>query len=62
MARERELTISEELELNWNDGIHSDTNERVYRQEFEEGWKRLSLDIRRAGQDNLMFDPMQLVV
>jgi len=62
MARKRNLTISEELELNWNDGLHSDDNERTYLREFEEGWKRLTLDFVNAGQTNLMFDPMQLVV
>jgi len=62
MARERDLTISEELELKWNDGKYTEDNEKAWRHEFEEGWKDLSTDVRCAGHNILMFDPMQLVV
>ena len=62
MARRKDLTISEELELNWDDGMLSEDGERDYRHEFEEGWKRITLDFINAGQTNLMFDPMKLVV
>lgn len=62
MARKRNLTISEENEINWNDGMHSDSTEKQYIREMERGLEMMAKDIERNGQDNLIFDPMQLVV
>lgn len=62
MARRRELTISEEMELDWNDGMHSDDDEKYFREEFEIGWQQLSRKFASAGHTNLIFDPMRLVI
>jgi len=62
MARKRELTISEENELNWNDGMHSLNTERQYIREMKRGLEMMAKDLKREGHTDLMFDPMKLVV
>ncbi len=43
MAKKRELTISEELELDWNDGMYSPSGERQYIAEMEQGLKMMKI-------------------
>ena len=62
MVRRKDLTISEEQELNWNDNMYSEEDERIYQREFNFGWDSLIRDLEKAGHTNLIFDPMQLVV
>lgn len=62
MARKRELTISEEMELNWDDGRHSPSDEKHLMKEFELGWCERIQQYADAGQTQLRFDPMRLVV
>ena len=62
MARQRELTISEEMELNWDDGMHDAENERYYVKDFELGWEQRSMRFKEAGHTKLLFDPMGLVI
>ena len=62
MARERELTISEINEINWNDGLHSMNTEKQYIREMERGLEMMKKDLERAGHTDLIFDPMKLVV
>lgn len=61
MARKRELTISEEMELRWDDGMLGDSNEKAYRDEFEIGWEDLCKEFERTGFHRLIFDPTRLV-
>ena len=62
MERQRELTISEMKELDWNDGLHSMNTEKQYIREMERGLEMMKKDLEREGHTNLVFDPMQLVV
>ena len=60
--KKRELTISEELELDWNDRMHSPSDERYLRKEFEEGLKDLEQEFKNSGHDSLMFDIKALML
>ncbi len=63
MARKRrELTISEELELQWNDGVFSDETEKHLRLDFEDGWRDLTRRLLIAGHTTLKFDPKELIL
>jgi hypothetical protein len=63
MARKRKLTISEELELQWDDGFTSCSEvEKDLRHEFEMGWKELSRTLEHDGHTQLKFDPKELIL
>jgi len=61
-GQKKEMTISEEMELDWNDGKYSDSDERIFQREFELGWDDLINTYMDAGYHQLMFNPMKLVV
>jgi hypothetical protein len=60
--KKRELTISEMLELRWNDGIYTDRDEDHLMQSFELGWDQLISDLKKIGHDKLLFDPERLFI
>ena len=60
--KKRELTISEMLELRWNDGIYTDGDEEHLMQSFELGWDQLISDLKKIGHDKLLFDPARLFI
>jgi len=60
--KKRDLTISEMLELQWNDGLYTDNDEVYLKRGFEEGWRRMTIDLKRVGHDKLIFDLVGLVI
>ena len=58
---EKEITISQYLELNWNDKKVSDADEKFYIAETEVGIKDFEARCKVLGHDRLMFNPEELI-
>jgi len=63
MARKRKLTISEELELQWDDGFTSSSeHEKDLINEFKIGWNDFTRNMEVVGHTRLKFNPKELIL
>lgn len=58
----RDLTISEENELSWDDGYYTDEDEQYFLREYKSGCDELISYIENKGFHLLKFDITNLVL